>query len=98
MKNELLSAEDTARELEKISAWEIDEENGYLVKAFEFEDFKSAMLFVNKVGELAETENHHPDIAVGWGYAEIALTTHDVEGLTNKDFALARQIDDITVG
>ena len=48
---------------------------------------------VNRVGELAETADHHPDITFGWGYAEIALTTHDRGGITDVDIALAKQID-----
>jgi 4a-hydroxytetrahydrobiopterin dehydratase len=48
---------------------------------------------VNKVGALAEEADHHPDIKLGWGYAEFALTTHDRGGLTDFDFDLARKID-----
>ena len=64
-----------------------------LRKDFRFPDFVSALAFVNKVGELAETAQHHPDINLGWGYVRIWLTSHDAHGITDKDHALAAQID-----
>ncbi len=69
------------------------EENNSLVKEFSFADFASALAFVNKVGELAESHNHHPDIFLGWGKVTITLTTHDAGGITEKDRALAVAID-----
>ena len=52
--------------------------------------------FVNKVGEIAEKEGHHPDINFGWGYAKIRITTHAIQGLSENDFILAAKIDKIT--
>lgn len=69
------------------------EENKTLVKEFKFNDFKSALEFVNKVGALAEDRNHHPDIEVGWGYVKIKLTTHSAGKVTDKDHQLAEAID-----
>lgn len=60
-----------------------------------FANFAEALEFVNAVGELAESADHHPDITFGWGYADILLTTHDRGGVTDVDMALARQIDAI---
>lgn len=71
------------------------EENNRLVRGFEFPDFKSALDFVNRVGELAEAANHHPDIELGWGRVKVILTTHSEGGVTGKDHELARQIDDL---
>ena len=51
--------------------------------------------FINKIGEISEKENHHPDISFGWGYAKIAITTHAIEGLSENDFILAAKIDQI---
>lgn len=68
-----------------------------LVKDFKFNDFKSALVFVNKVGELAEKANHHPDINLGWGYVRIWLTSHDTHAITPKDHDLARAIDQILI-
>ena len=51
---------------------------------------------MNKVGDIAEIEGHHPDIIFGWGYAKIKITTHAIEGLSENDFILAAKIDTIT--
>ena len=50
---------------------------------------------INKVGDIAETENHHPDIIFGWGYAKIKIFTHKIQGLIESDFILAAKIDKI---
>ena len=65
----------------------------HIVREFRFPDFKQALAFVNQVGEIAETEGHHPDILLAWGKAEITLWTHTVKGLTESDFILAAKID-----
>jgi 4a-hydroxytetrahydrobiopterin dehydratase len=62
-------------------------------RTYEFEDFVAAMKFVNAVAALAERAQHHPDIDVRWNKVTLALTTHDAGGLTEKDFALARECD-----
>jgi 4a-hydroxytetrahydrobiopterin dehydratase len=66
------------------------------VRAYKFPDFKSALAFVNQVGDLAEAQGHHPDILLGWGKVEITLWTHAVDGLTESDFILAAKIDQLT--
>jgi 4a-hydroxytetrahydrobiopterin dehydratase len=73
--------------------WKID--GGALQKRFKFENFAESLAFVNKVGELAEAADHHPDITFGWGYAELRTTTHDRGGITDVDFALVDKIDRI---
>jgi 4a-hydroxytetrahydrobiopterin dehydratase len=93
MERRKLSDEEVAESLEKLDSWEY--EDTFLLKEYEFENFAQALEFVNKVGALAEEADHHPDISFGWGYAEIALTTHDVEGVTEHDFALAEKIDNL---
>ena len=86
-------------ELEKIyrqvpehAQWNVVNEH-HLVREFKFPDFRSALAFVNKVGELAEEQGHHPDIALAWGKVEITTWTHAVNGLTESDFILAAKID-----
>ncbi len=64
-----------------------------LVKRFVFTDFAEALAFTNSVGELAEAANHHPDINLGWGYAQVWLTSHDAHAITDKDHKLAERID-----
>lgn len=62
-------------------------------RTYQFQDFPAALRFVNTVGDLAEQAQHHPDIDIRWNKVTLALTTHDAGGLTEKDFALARQCD-----
>ena len=65
----------------------------FLFKKFEFKNFATSQKFINEVGKIAENEGHHPDILFGWGYAEISITTHAIEGLSENDFILAAKID-----
>ena len=67
----------------------------HITKSFTFPDFKAALAFVNKVGEVAESQGHHPDILLGWGKAEITTWTHKINGLTESDFILAAKIDQL---
>jgi 4a-hydroxytetrahydrobiopterin dehydratase len=62
-------------------------------RTYRFEDFREALAFVNRVGELAERAGHHPDIDIRYSTVTLALTTHDAGGLTARDFDLARAID-----
>ncbi len=71
------------------------EQDNSLVREYSFPDFAAALAFVNAVGELAEREQHHPDIELGWGRVKIILTTHDKGGVTDKDRQLAKMIDTI---
>jgi 4a-hydroxytetrahydrobiopterin dehydratase len=72
--------------------WTVVNEH-HLVRAYKFPDFRSALAFVNQVGELAEEQGHHPDMLLGWGKVEITTWTHAVDGLTESDFILAAKID-----
>ena len=69
-----------------------------LFKRFEFANFADSLAFVNKVGAIAESADHHPDITFGWGYAELRTTTHDRGGVTDVDFALVDKIDGLGTG
>ena len=66
-----------------------------MIKEFKFKDFKNSQNFINKVGDISENENHHPDITFGWGYAKIKIFTHAINGLAESDFILASKIDKI---
>ena len=82
----------------KVDGWEITEDENkifFLLKKFKFENFIKSQNFVNEVGKISEEEGHHPDISFGWGYAEIKITTHAIEGLSENDFILAAKIDKI---
>lgn len=63
-----------------------------LERNYKFEDFKSALDFVNQVGKIAEKLNHHPDIQLTYGKVDLMVTTHSVGGLTDKDFEFAQEI------
>ena len=67
----------------------------HLTREYKFPDFRRALDFVNKVGEVAEEQGHHPDILLAWGKAEITLWTHKIDGLTESDFIMAAKIDRI---
>ena len=80
----------------KINGWNVskNEKNIYfLEKKFNFKNFLESQNFINEVGKISEKEGHHPDIKFGWGYAEIYITTHAIEGLSENDFILASKID-----
>lgn len=74
------------------SAWEVVEEH-HLKRTFTFPNFRRALEFVQRVGELAEEEGHHPDLTLSWGRVEITLFTHSIGGLSENDFILAAKID-----
>lgn len=80
--------------LKELSGWEAVAHH-HLRKRFEFQNFRQALALVNRVGELAEEQSHHPDIYFGWGYAEIHIWTHKIDGLTESDFILAAKIDEL---
>ena len=64
-------------------------------KSYAFDDFRGALDFTNKVGELAEREGHHPDIYLAWGRATVILWTHKIDGLTESDFIFAAKTDNV---
>jgi 4a-hydroxytetrahydrobiopterin dehydratase len=76
----------------QVAEWQVVNEH-HIVRQFKFPDFKQALAFVNRVGELAEAQGHHPDILLTWGKAEITLWTHKIDGLTESDFIMAAKID-----
>ena len=79
-----------ARELEE--GWQVVDEH-HLEKEFKFKDFREALAFTNKVGELAEAQGHHPDIYLAWGKVKVTIWTHKIDGLTESDFVMAAKID-----
>jgi 4a-hydroxytetrahydrobiopterin dehydratase len=94
MERRKLSAEEIENRIAELSEWTVA--NDKLARKFVFVNFAKSLEFVNLVGELAERLDHHPDILFGWGYAEFFITTHDAGGITERDFALAREINEIT--
>ena len=78
--------------LESMPGWAV--RDGMLRRRYEFADFAQALAFANRVGELAERENHHPDLLVGWGACEVAWVNHSAGGITQRDVEMARATDD----
>jgi 4a-hydroxytetrahydrobiopterin dehydratase len=74
------------------NGWEVINEH-HLEKAFTFKNFREAIAFTNRVGELAEQQRHHPDIYLAWGRVKITIWTHKIDGLTESDFIMAAKID-----
>jgi 4a-hydroxytetrahydrobiopterin dehydratase len=87
-----LGAEATRPLLEQLHQWEAVE-NHHLKKTFTFEDFEGALGFVNQIGEIAEEEDHHPDLHLAWGRVGVEIWTHKINGLSESDFILAAKID-----
>jgi 4a-hydroxytetrahydrobiopterin dehydratase len=90
---DLLDEETIARELAELPDWRRAEDT--IVKTVKLADFKQAMAFVNEVAELAEAQNHHPDITIQWNKVTLTLWTHVAGGLTAHDFRLARRLDTV---
>ncbi len=76
---------------EEAPGWQLRDPK-HLEKTFEFPDFKTALEFVNTIGKIAESEGHHPNIELGWGFVRVLLWTHAIDGLSDNDFFLAAKI------
>ena len=76
-----------------VPGWSLEENATRLHRLFEFEDFRAAIGFVNRVADLAESEGHHPDITIHWNKVDLVLWTHKIGGLQENDFILAAKID-----
>ncbi|MGB7215635.1 MAG: 4a-hydroxytetrahydrobiopterin dehydratase [Gammaproteobacteria bacterium] len=66
---------------------------GHLERTYEFKNFREALAFANRVGEIAEAEQHHPDLHVAWGRCIVEIWTHKIDGLTESDFYFAAKVD-----
>jgi len=90
---EPLTGETLKRHYESLhSDWRLVDGH-HLEKEFSFADFRGALAFTNRVGELAESVNHHPDIFLTWGKVKVTIWTHKVDGLTPADFDFAGNVD-----
>ncbi len=88
-----LNASQIKTALSRLPAWK--KKDRTIARAYQFKDFPAAIRFVNKVARVAEKAWHHPDIDIRWNKVTLALTTHDAGGLTQKDFKLAQQFDQL---
>ena len=88
---ELLNNQDIKDWLKKLPEWDLEKK--HIERLFEFEDFTQAMDFVNSVAEIAEEDDHHPEIDIRYNKVKVALSTHSEGGLTDLDFEVAEKID-----
>ncbi|MDB6152130.1 MAG: pterin-4-alpha-carbinolamine dehydratase [Chthoniobacteraceae bacterium] len=88
---DLLNSQDIKTSLKRVPEWE--HEKKHIERSFEFDDFSDSIDFVNSVAEIAEEDEHHPDIDIRFNKVRLSLSTHSEGGLTEKDFDLAEKID-----
>ena len=88
-----LNFEEISKYLSELDEWSVNDNQEMIFKKFIFNNFKKALDFTNKIGELSDNEGHHPDISIGWGYSLVMLHTHAIKGLSINDFILAAKID-----
>lgn len=84
---------DIASALDALPGWTVAD--GALAKGFTFADWRAAMAFANRVSDLANEVDHHPDLFVGWGRCRVAWSTHDAGGITDNDLACAARTETI---
>jgi len=91
-----LTAAEAKRLLAQISsAWVLSENAAAIRREFRFRDFYRTMSFVNALAHIANIEDHHPDLEVGYNYCRVTFTTHAIRGLSDNDFVCAAKIDQI---
>ena len=91
-----LTGEQIADLLPQVQGWEVVD-NHHLVKSYRFPNFRQALEFVDRVGSVADEQNHHPDIYLAWGKVTIEIWTHKINGLTESDFIFAAKVDQLPV-
>jgi 4a-hydroxytetrahydrobiopterin dehydratase len=86
--------EEVEKRLEQLLGWTLVDNT--IEKNFKFADFRQAIEFINKVADIAEAENHHPDVLLwSWNNVKLTITTHAIKGLSERDFILASKIDKV---
>jgi 4a-hydroxytetrahydrobiopterin dehydratase len=88
-----ISKEEANKYMADVLGWELDAEGKKISKEFKFKDFKEAMEFVNKVADVANSEDHHPDIYIYYNKVKMDLSTHAIGGLSENDFIVAAKIN-----
>jgi 4a-hydroxytetrahydrobiopterin dehydratase len=87
-----LQGEELENMKSQVAGWQVVDGH-HLFKGYAFPNFVTALAFVNRAGETAEQEGHHPDLYLSWGKVEVKIRTHKIDGLTESDFILAAKID-----
>ena len=92
-----LTANEIKPYLVQVEHWQVSGDNKVIARRFEFKGFYKTMAFVNAVAWIANQENHHPDMEIGYNYCNIKYTTHAVDGLTQNDFICAAKVDALII-
>jgi 4a-hydroxytetrahydrobiopterin dehydratase len=86
--------EEAEKYLKRVEGWKLADDS--IEKNYKFSNFRQAIEFINKVADVADAENHHPNILLwNWNNVKLTITTHAIKGLSEKDFALATRVDQI---
>ena len=91
-----LTIEEAQGYLAQAPGWDLLDDGRKIQRTYRFKNFRDALTFVQRAGELAEAEGHHPDIAFGWGYATVSLQTKKIKGLHENDFIMAAKLDGLS--
>jgi 4a-hydroxytetrahydrobiopterin dehydratase len=90
---DLLNSQDIKAWLKKLPEWELEKK--HIERTFEFDDFTQAIDFVNSIAEIAEEEDHHPDMDIRYNKVRVELSTHAEGGLTDLDFEIAEKVENL---
>ena len=90
----LLSKSEVREKLKEVKGWKL--KGSKIERVYKFKKFMDGIAFVNKLAELAEKEEHHPDMQIVWTTVKVGLTTHDAGGITNYDISMAKKINEIS--
>lgn len=93
-----LSAEEAKKLLGQLKDWQLNPAATEIQRNFHFKDFYHTMAFVNAIAWIANQENHHPDLEVGYNYCRVKFNTHAIEGLSENDFICAAKVDSLMAG
>jgi 4a-hydroxytetrahydrobiopterin dehydratase len=88
-----LTREQAQSYLSQLAGWNLSEDGKSIQKLYKFKNFKEVIAFFNRIAEIAEQENHHPDLKIGYSRVEVELSTHSIKGLSENDFILAAKFD-----
>lgn len=95
-KNGVIGGDRARSLLDRLEGWKMSDDGKTISRRFEFKGFAKAVQMANVAAWLGDRNDHHPDIAFGWGYCTVSFTTHDAGGLTEKDFDCAGKLDQLT--
>ncbi len=93
---EALTASQAEKLTTQVKGWDVIEDATKLYKSYKFNNFYETMAFVNAIAWIANSENHHPDLEIGYNYCHITFTTHALKGLTHNDFICAAKVDKLS--